>query len=811
MHAATHTLRLLSGSAALVCGTALAQLPPVPVSPAPVVKLEYDAQGNPTKTVLAPSLPGQPGLDLSTASSYDRLSRRKDTTDARAKTTLFEYNGREDLTKVTDPRNLITQYPRNGLGDATSLISPDTGTAVNTYDAAGNLKTRLDSRGVTATYSYDALNRPFSVVYSKSGATSMSVVWTYDQTGDGFSNGVGRLTSTLFPAAVSGYTLDANFVRTSTTYATGTTRYAYDPQGRLISAAQSVGTAGPGPFSLTVGYAYDAAGRITGITYPSGRRLSIPHVGGQPSAIALAKDGASTPQTLISQIQFDPFDGPKSWQWQLSAGVVTHERIRDEWGRQVRYRMGNTIRDLTYDAADRITGYTHYDATTGAAMPALNQTFGYDELGRLVSVTTGVATWAIGYDDNGNRTSVTRNGSVSSYTTASTSNRLLAVSNPTRNLGYDAAGNMLTDSGPNTNYTAVYDLTNRLSQIGSARIRTNISFVYDAGGQRVAKTSVPAYNCVPLPNGAGHQCSATSLSGGTLYVYDQQGQLLGEYSALTGQAVREYIWLGNTPVAMFTPGASTQDPPQVYYIHADHLDTPRVVVDQSDNLRWRWMAEPFGTTAPETNPQGLGPLAQPLRFPGQYEDVETGLFYNYFRDYDASVGRYTQSDPIGLYGGINTYAYVAGNPVNDVDEDGLKPRKKRPKRPERPDPAVDAAGYHDIKGEIICLEWNCPNSPDACSRNDAKNPTDFIPAAFNPAAGPKGCKCTRARYVTDWRLPNDPARERDRWEFQRDVADAFNRDREYQNFRGEFWRRAGDARQPLPIWHQIGVGVRPGR
>ena len=108
-----------------------------------------------------------------------------------------------------------------------------------------------------------------------------------------------------------------------------------------------------------------------------------------------------------------------------------------------------------------------------------------------------------------------------------------------------------------------------------------------------------------------------------------------------------------------------------YFIHADHIDTPRVVVDRGNNLRWRWIAEPFGTTAPETNPASLGNFTLNLRFPGQYADSESGLSYNFFRGYDSSTGRYVQSDPIGLDGGINTYAYTANNPLLYVDPNGL--------------------------------------------------------------------------------------------------------------------------------------------
>jgi RHS repeat-associated protein len=94
-------------------------------------------------------------------------------------------------------------------------------------------------------------------------------------------------------------------------------------------------------------------------------------------------------------------------------------------------------------------------------------------------------------------------------------------------------------------------------------------------------------------------------------------------------------------------------------------------VDQGGAKRWRWLAEPFGATAPETDPDGLGAFTQNLRFPGQYADAESGLWYNYFRSYDNSKGAYTQPDPIGLAGGLNTYAYVSGDPLSRTDPNGL--------------------------------------------------------------------------------------------------------------------------------------------
>ena len=113
--------------------------------------------------------------------------------------------------------------------------------------------------------------------------------------------------------------------------------------------------------------------------------------------------------------------------------------------------------------------------------------------------------------------------------------------------------------------------------------------------------------------------------------------------------------------------------PALQFVHVDHLNTPRLVADATGMTVWKWdQQEPFGSNVADENPSGLGAFDLPLRLPGQYFDKETNLHYNYFRDYDPSIGRYFESDLIGLRGGLNTYAYVADNPLSFADPLGLK-------------------------------------------------------------------------------------------------------------------------------------------
>ncbi|OUS13273.1 hypothetical protein A9Q89_03380 [Gammaproteobacteria bacterium 53_120_T64] len=152
-----------------------------------------------------------------------------------------------------------------------------------------------------------------------------------------------------------------------------------------------------------------------------------------------------------------------------------------------------------------------------------------------------------------------------------------------------------------------------------------------------------------------------------------QWVLLGTY-AFSG-ASDEYIELsdvgGKTAADAIRLVEITSAPPptltaSVYYSHNDHLGTPQVFTDQNQNVAWRGDYRPFGEVS-----ESVTTLANNLRFPGQYFDGETGLHYNYFRDYDAGTGRYVQSDPIGLGGGLNTYGYVGGNPLKWDDLFGL--------------------------------------------------------------------------------------------------------------------------------------------
>lgn len=106
---------------------------------------------------------------------------------------------------------------------------------------------------------------------------------------------------------------------------------------------------------------------------------------------------------------------------------------------------------------------------------------------------------------------------------------------------------------------------------------------------------------------------------------------------------------------------------EIYYVHNDHLGTPKAMTNEFGIKVWGATHDPFGLATVDVGSS----VEFNVRFPGQYYDGESGLHYNYFRYYDPNIGRYITSDPIGLLGGINTYSYVENNPVNYIDPYGL--------------------------------------------------------------------------------------------------------------------------------------------
>jgi RHS repeat-associated protein len=178
-----------------------------------------------------------------------------------------------------------------------------------------------------------------------------------------------------------------------------------------------------------------------------------------------------------------------------------------------------------------------------------------------------------------------------------------------------------------------YVYNNRLSQ---AKIGTTIkgNYVYD-GFERLAVREV--LNTTP--------------SGKTHFLFNEENDVIAETSAATGASFREYIWLpgegvggGGKPIAVIDQANTAT--PKTYWISTDHLDRPVLMTDATRAIVWRAEYRPFGEVISLAGPAATDANLGTQRFPGQWFQLETGLAYNWHRHYDASLGRYTQVDPM---------------------------------------------------------------------------------------------------------------------------------------------------------------------
>ena len=173
--------------------------------------------------------------------------------------------------------------------------------------------------------------------------------------------------------------------------------------------------------------------------------------------------------------------------------------------------------------------------------------------------------------------------------------------------------------------------------VGPALTLTAINPTTGAAGSTVTLTGTgfianPTGNQVSFTGNAAAQVLTATATQLTVTVPDT-----AQTGPLTVANVNGTV--SSAPVNFTVPAAA---PAGLYYIHPDHLNTPRMITDQAGTVVWRWdNSDPFGNNAPNENPNGVGNFTCNLRLPGQYFDRETNLHYNYFRDYDPSIGRYS--------------------------------------------------------------------------------------------------------------------------------------------------------------------------
>ncbi|WJI14309.1 hypothetical protein MWN52_11710 [Pseudoxanthomonas winnipegensis] len=434
-----------------------------------------------------------------------------------------------------------------------------------------------------------------------------------------------RITRTDALSQVEKWTYDTmDRVKTYTDRRNRVTSYAYDTLGRL-TATTFPGSGG------TLTSAYDAGDRLTSLTD------SISGALGWTYDNFDAVTQANSPQGTI----YYTYD---------AAGRRTNMQAASQTQVQYSYDNANRLLGITQGTEAVTFAYDNANRLTTTTLPNQVQTvYAYNDANQVTGLAWGKAGQAAlgslgyGYDSSGQLVAQTGTHAPQSLPSASTNNTFDDNNRQTKAnnvaLSYDGNGNLISDGSR----TYVWDDRDRLIQIKSGST-VIASFGYDALDRRIAKTE----------NGT----TLSYLYDGSDAVQETQGTVVNPI--LTGIDIDERY-------------ARNESGGRTYFL-TDLIGSTRLLTDSSGAVVQRYDYDAYGATT-QDNPG----VTNPYQYTGREKD-QSGLYYYRARYYQPGIGRFISEDPIGLTAGPNGYAYVEGNPIDQIDPFGEAGHTKN-KRP----------------------------------------------------------------------------------------------------------------------------------
>lgn len=587
---------------------------------------DYDNMGN----TISVSQQLDNNTVLNSRNSYDQLGQIISRTDAAGRTSQSSYDALGQITTDTNALSGKTVYQYDLQGNITTLTDPNNNQYHFLYDQNNNLIKETRTLGNDVEYSYNNANQ----LIEQKQTNGNRVQYQYDAAGNISRQSYIAADKVDAEQTVS-YLYDANNQLTDVQQNGETSShftYQRDALGRVVQEDISYGN-----IKKTLKYSYDEDGNLASITYPDNSTVNYLYTNNQLQKAVLPNG---------EEINWSDYQWNQPGKVSYPHAVQTNSY--DALQRPVQIKLvsnDKTLLERNY-SYDKVSNISHIQTEKGSS------SYQYDQLDRLTQVkpeseTTEQQTESYSYDAIGNRTGSAQQPGEWLY---NNQNQLVkwGEGKQQTSLTYTPNGQLSIEENANKKFSYSYNAAERLSKVSNDAGEL-VRYEYDPFGRRISKTV----------NGET-----------TYYIYSREG-LIAELDQ-NGRMRVAYGWepdseWGTSPLwqANLSEGQTLKNA-SYHYLITDHLGTPQLAINSNGEQSWKINSDAFGNSELDATNQ----ITMNLRFPGQYYDAETGLSYNYFRDYDAKTGRYIENDPIGLASGINTYSYAGANPLVYSDPTG---------------------------------------------------------------------------------------------------------------------------------------------